>query len=71
MTIQRVYLGSEYNGPHEEALKPITARETSIAVPLFVLAILFGVFPHQTVLRYMDATIDQQVMDLAERPIDT
>ncbi len=64
--IQRVYMGPEYKGPHEEALTPITLRELCVAVPLFVLALIFGIFPHQTVLKYMDATIDQQVEDLTE-----
>ena len=32
---------------------------------LFVLAILFGVFPHFFLLRYMDGTIDRQVDELA------
>jgi len=63
--LQRVYLGSEYKGPHADELKPITVRELCIAVPLFVLAIILGVLPHQTVLRYMDATIDRKVNDLA------
>ncbi|UUO05846.1 NADH-quinone oxidoreductase subunit M [Blastopirellula sp. J2-11] len=62
--VQRVYLGAEYKGPHAEALTEINIREMTIAVPLCVLAILFGVLPH-TVFRYMDATIDQQVQDLA------
>ncbi|MEZ6104042.1 MAG: NADH-quinone oxidoreductase subunit M [Pirellulaceae bacterium] len=62
--IQRVYLGAEYKGPHGEALTPITMRELAIAVPLFALAIIFGVFPN-TILRYMDASIDQQVVNLA------
>ena len=61
--IQRVYLGAEYKGPHEEALVPSTRRENSIAGVLFVLAILFGVFPYPLLLRYMDATIDRQVND--------
>ena len=64
-TIQRVYLGHEYKGPHEEALTPLTTRECSIAVPLVVLAILFGVFP-SVVLRYMDKTIDRQVEVLTD-----
>ena len=62
--IQRVYLGAEYRGPHPEALTPITLREKLVAVPLLVLAIWFGVYP-MTVFRYMDATIDQQVNQLA------
>ncbi|MEM8679793.1 MAG: NADH-quinone oxidoreductase subunit M, partial [Planctomycetota bacterium] len=63
--IQRVYLGAEYKGPHGEALTPITARELLVAVPLLVLAIVFGVFP-ATVFRYMDTTIDAQVERLAD-----
>jgi len=63
-TIQRVYLGPEYQGPHEEALLPITTREVSIAVPLVVLAIWFGVYP-ATVLDLMNSTIDQQTETLA------
>ncbi len=65
-TLQRVYLGAEYKGPHEEALVPITPRETTIAATLFVLAILLGVFPYSTVLKYMDGTIDRQTQSLAE-----
>jgi NADH-quinone oxidoreductase subunit M len=64
--IQRVYLGAEYKGPHADHLYDMKLREWLVAVPLFVLAILFGVFPHQTVLKYMYATIDQQTTQLAE-----
>ncbi len=62
--IQRVYLGPEYKGPHADELRPITPRELSVGVTLAVFAVLLGVFPHQTVLRYMDATIDAQVLTL-------
>jgi len=64
--VQRVYLGAEYKGPHEEALVPIKPREFAIGGTLFALALLFGIFPHQTVMKYMDATIDQQTDQLAE-----
>ena len=64
--LQRVYLGSRYKGPNEEAIVPATPRENTIAIVLFVLAILLGVFPYQTVLKYMDATIDQQTQSLTE-----
>jgi len=64
--IQRVYLGAEYKGPHPEALVPSSLREDAIAAVLFVLAILFGVLPYQTLLKYMDKTITRQVTDLAE-----
>jgi NADH-quinone oxidoreductase subunit M len=64
--IQRVYLGADYKGPHEEALVPATTRENLIAGTLFVLAILFGVFPHFFVLNYMEKTIGNQVESLAD-----
>jgi NADH-quinone oxidoreductase subunit M len=44
-TIQRVYLGPEYKGPHPEALIPINGREASIAYVLCFFAILLGVYP--------------------------
>ncbi len=58
-------MGPEYKGPHGEALTPITVRELSVAVPLFILAIWFGVYPN-TVLKYMDPTIDQQIERLSD-----
>ena len=63
--LQRVYLGAEYKGPHEEALTPITGRELTVAIPLVFLAIVFGVYP-KLLLNYMDATIDQQAQTLTE-----
>ena len=63
--IQRVYLGAEYKGPHGEALTPITMRELAIGVPLVVMAILFGIFPQQTLLNYMTPSVDAQIDDLA------
>jgi NADH-quinone oxidoreductase subunit M len=64
-TIQRVYLGAEYRGPHGDHLTPITHRELAIAVPLLVLAILFGVYP-QAIFSYMEPSVTQEVKDLAE-----
>jgi NADH-quinone oxidoreductase subunit M len=64
--IQRVYLGAEYKGPHEDHLTPSTLRENAIGITLLVFAVIFGVFPYQTVLRYMDKTITQQTSDLAQ-----
>ncbi len=62
-TIQRVYLGAEYKGPHGDALKPMTRREISIAVPLLALAIAFGVYP-QALLQYMTPTVEKMIDDL-------
>ncbi len=63
--IQRVYLGSEYKGPHAEALTPITMRELLIASPLMVMAVVFGVYS-KGLLDYMQPSIDQQVEQLAQ-----
>jgi NADH-quinone oxidoreductase subunit M len=64
--IQRVYLGAEYKGPHEEALVPANVRENLIAGTLLVLAIIFGVFPYHTVLQYTDKTVQRQVDQLTD-----
>ena len=44
-TLQRVYLGAEYVGPHADEITPITSRESSVAVVLLALAVILGVFP--------------------------
>ena len=62
-TIQRVYLGSEYKGPHAEEICPINARETAIAGILLALAILFGVRP-DLVFDVMSPSIAQLVHSL-------
>jgi NADH-quinone oxidoreductase subunit M len=64
--VQRVFLGAEYKGPHGEALVPSTLRENTIATILFVLAIIFGVFPSHSLLRYMDKTVEAQAQSLTE-----
>jgi len=64
-TLQRVYLGPEYRGPHGEALVPMTLREIGIAAPLVVFAIFFGVYPN-AVFRYMSPSVDQTAQELAE-----
>jgi NADH-quinone oxidoreductase subunit M len=63
--LQRVYLGAEYKGPHPEALTPMNGREMAVAIPLCVMAVVLGVFPY-SLLRYMDKTVDRQVVELAE-----
>jgi NADH-quinone oxidoreductase subunit M len=63
-TIQRVYLGAEYKGPHGDHLYPITTREVAIAAPLLAFAILFGVYP-KALFNYMTPTINAQAQTLA------
>ena len=62
-TIQRVYLGPEYRGPHAEALSPMTRRELAIAAPLLAFAVLFGVYP-RALLDYMTPSIERTVDNL-------
>lgn len=64
-TIQRVYLGPEYKGPHPEALVPPTRREIAIAAPLLAFAILFGVYP-QALFNYMSPSVNRTVGQLAD-----
>jgi NADH-quinone oxidoreductase subunit M len=63
-TLQRVYLGAEYKGPHGDHITPINGRELAIAAPLLAIAIWFGVYP-RAVLDYMEPSINQEVDDLA------
>jgi len=64
-TIQRVYLGPEYKGPHGEALKPATRREVAIAAPLLLFAVLLGVYP-QALFNYMAPSVNRTVDQLAD-----
>ncbi len=64
-TIQRVYLGAEYKGPHGEALTPATNREIAIVAPLLLFAVLFGVYP-QALLNYVAPSVNATVEDLAQ-----
>jgi NADH-quinone oxidoreductase subunit M len=63
-TIQRVYLGPEYKGPHAEGISPMTSREIAIAAPLVVMAVLLGVYP-AAVFDYTVPTINGMANRLA------
>lgn len=62
-TIQRVYLGPEYQGPEPEALVPITRREVAIAAPLVALTIGLGVYP-AALFNYMTPSVNRTVDEL-------
>jgi NADH-quinone oxidoreductase subunit M len=64
-TLQRVYLGPEYKGPHGEHLHDVDARELAIGIPLVAMAIFFGVNPN-FVVKAMAPTIQQDVKELAD-----
>ena len=63
-TMQRVYLGPEYKGPHPEAITPINARELTVAYTLVVGAIVLGVFPG-LLFDLMSGSIDAMVNSMA------
>ncbi len=56
-TIQRVYLGPEYKGPHAEDLTPMNDREAAVGMILLAFAIYLGVFPF-TMFRIMNPSIE-------------
>ena len=64
-TIQRVYLGPEYKGPHPEALSDMDFRESTIAWTLLVFAIVLGVFPN-TMFSIMDRSTSALTASMAE-----
>ncbi|HEV3023970.1 MAG TPA: NADH-quinone oxidoreductase subunit M [Pirellulales bacterium] len=64
-TLQRVYLGPEYRGPHGDHITEIDLRERCIAAPILAFAILLGIAPDYFVFRYMQPSVDQTVKDLA------
>jgi NADH-quinone oxidoreductase subunit M len=64
-TLQRVYLGAEYKGPHGEHLHEMTGREKWIAASLLVFAVLFGVYP-RAVLDYVAPSVNASIDDLVE-----
>ncbi|HEX3654629.1 MAG TPA: NADH-quinone oxidoreductase subunit M [Pirellulales bacterium] len=63
-TLQRVYLGPEYKGPHGDHLYPLKPRELAIAAPLLFFAILFGVYP-QAIFNYVTPSVERNVKQLA------
>ena len=62
-TIQRVYLGPEYKGPHGDAITPMTRREVAIAAPLLVFAVLFGVYP-RVLFDYITPSVQKTVVEM-------
>ena len=62
-TLQRVYLGPEYKGPHGDNITPMTQREIAIAAPLLVFAVVLGVYP-KVVFNYMAPSVNKVVDDL-------
>ena len=62
-TIQRVFLGPEYKGPHREEITPINGREAVIGGLLLAFAIILGIFP-ETMFSMMRESMDALVDSL-------
>jgi NADH-quinone oxidoreductase subunit M len=69
-TIQRVYFGPSYKGPHPEAIVPANSRELLIGYTLLAFAIVLGIFP-SLLFDLMNPSIEQLVnnLDAAYRAI--
>ncbi|WP_437227594.1 complex I subunit 4 family protein [Planctomicrobium sp. SH661] len=64
-TIQRVYLGPEYKGPHPEDLTDMNGREKTIGTIVCLFAVVLGIFPY-TMLGLMEPAVDHLTQDLAQ-----
>jgi NADH-quinone oxidoreductase subunit M len=64
-TLQRVYLGPEYKGPHPEAITPMNGREQTVGWVLLIAAIALGVYPAMA-LDIMHGSMDLLVTSLDE-----
>jgi NADH-quinone oxidoreductase subunit M len=64
-TLQRVYLGAEYKGPHAEEITPMNAREATIAITLLVMAVVLGVYPN-LMFEVMDGSMAALVDGMSE-----
>ena len=64
-TLQRVYLGAEYKGPHAEDITPMNAREATIAITLLVMAVVLGVYPN-LMFEVMDGSMAALVDGMSE-----
>ena len=62
-TIQRVYLGPEYKGPHAEDITPMNGREKAIAWTLLIFAIVLGVYP-EMMFKVMRSSMDALIVSL-------
>jgi len=55
-TMQRVYLGPEYRGPHGDEITPMTEREAFVGGTLLAFAVILGVAPF-TMFNIMNPSI--------------
>lgn len=64
-TLQRVYMGPEYKGPHPEDLVDMNSREKSIGIIVCLFAILLGVAPN-LMIGMMGQSVDHLTQELAQ-----
>jgi len=64
-TLQRVYLGAEYKGPHGEDITPSNGRENTVAIVLLITAVVLGCFPF-LIFDVMDQSIENLVDSMGQ-----
>lgn len=64
-TIQRVYLGPEYKGPHPEALTEMDGREKTIGIIVCLFAVVLGIFPY-TMIGLMEPSVATLTNEIAQ-----
>lgn len=62
-TLQRVFLGKEYTGPHADSLTPMRGREGAVALTLAVASVVLGVYP-RLVFDLSSAATDRLTMGI-------
>jgi len=63
-TLQRVYMGPEYKGPHPEDLHEMNGREATVAWIVSAFAILLGILPY-SMLGLMEPSIGHLTQNLS------
>ncbi len=64
-TIQRVYLGPEYRGPHAENLVEMNGREKTIGVTVAVLSVALGVMPYYLAIQIIAPSVETLTQEMA------
>jgi len=64
-TIQRVYLGPKYLGPHPEALTEMNGREKFVGITVAVVAVVLGVMPYYTMIDKMTPSVERLTREMA------
>jgi len=64
-TLQRVYMGPEYKGPHPEELRDMNGREATVGWIVSIFAVLLGILPY-TMLGLMEPSLGHLTQGLSQ-----